>query len=115
MNHPNLTPELNAAIAQSEIEGGVYLNNLKVGAVLHVKTENTLYVIEKVEDGYLISGHAKYCPTPLFAAIHGSTWGGSMLKVGFIGRGMRLEFSDPRYFNGHTITTSVIEEITEVF
>lgn len=116
-NNPNLSDELNRNIAQSEIEGGVYLNNLKVGAILHVRTKNTLYVIEKVDDGYMISGNPKYCPEPLLTYIQGSTWGGSMLKVGFVGRGMRLEFSDPRYgprYAKGCVTTSEILEITEV-
>lgn len=40
--------------------------------------------------------------------IAGSIWGGSMLKLRFIGRGMRLEFCHPTY---HTITTSRIVDI----
>lgn len=116
MSHPNLTPEVNRNIAQSEIEGGVYLDKLEPGAVLHVRTKNTSYTVEKIEDGkYLISGHPKYCPTPSLTFISGSTWGGSMLKVGFIGRGMHMEYSDPRYSSRPgTITTSEIQEVTEV-
>ncbi len=119
MNHPNLSDEINRNIAQSEVEGGVFLDKLAPGAVLHVRTKNTSYTIEKKEaDGrifYLISGHPKYCPTPSITSIHGSTWGGSMLKVGFIGRGMRMEFTDPRYSAPRgIITTSKIQEVTEV-
>jgi hypothetical protein len=40
--------------------------------------------------------------------IEGSTWGGSMLKVRFIGRGMRLEFRHPVF---RTIITSRIVDI----
>lgn len=114
MNHPNLSEEINANIAQSEIEGGVFIDKLPVGAVLHVRTQNTSYTVEKREDGMYISGHAKYCPEPMKTAIVGSTWGGSMLKAGFIGRGMHLEFTDPRYGRRGTVTTSEIKEITEV-
>jgi hypothetical protein len=43
--------------------------------------------------------------------IAGSTWGGSMLKVRFIGRGMHLEFHHPAYST--PIVTSPIQEIRE--
>ena len=119
MNHPNLSDEINRNIAQSEIEGGVYLDKLKPGSVLHIRTKNTSYTVEKTQDGkYLISGHYRYCPIPMETTILGSTWGGSMLKVGFVGRGMRMEFTDPRYINTFSIrgsvVTSEIQDITEV-
>jgi len=44
--------------------------------------------------------------------IHGSTWGGSMLKRRFIGRGMQLEFRHPDYST--PIVTSPIQEIQEL-
>jgi hypothetical protein len=44
-------------------------------------------------------------------AIAGSTWGGSMLKQRYIGRGMHLEFCHPEYQT--PIVTSRIEEISE--
>ena len=43
--------------------------------------------------------------------IAGPTWGGSMLKVHFIGRGMCLEFNHPAY--GTPIVTSLVQEIRE--
>jgi hypothetical protein len=43
--------------------------------------------------------------------VHGSTWGGSMLKVAFIGRGMHLEFRHPQH---RVITTSRIVEVRQV-
>ena len=63
------------------------------------------------ENSVLISGHPKYCPEPVLVAIAGSTWGGSVLKRGFVGRGMHLEFSHPSY--RAPITTSRIKEIRE--
>jgi len=107
--HPNLSDEVNRNIVQSEIEGGVNLDDLGEGATLEVETQNRLYTIVNCGQGKaLISGHAKFCPYPVLVFIHGSTWGGSMLKVRFIGRGMRLEFRHPTY---QTITTSRIVEI----
>jgi hypothetical protein len=113
-NSPNLSDEINSNIAQSEIEGGAYLNNLGLGEVLHVRTKNTSYTIERREDGFYISGHPKYCPEPVLSYISGSTWGGSLLKAGFIGRGMHLEFRIPSYVGRGAIVTSAIQDITEV-
>ena len=50
-------------------------------------------------------------PQPVQVIIAGSTWGGSMLKMRFIGRGMHLEFHHPAYSTA--IITSPIQEIRE--
>ena len=87
---------MNRNIIQSEIEGGVDLRNLTPGTVISIRTLNHLYKIEVVEeDTALISGHPEFCPDPVEVRIHGSTWGGSMLRVRFVGRGMHLEFEHP--------------------
>jgi hypothetical protein len=109
MPHPNLSDEVNRNIVQSEIEGGVYLDDLSEGAVLEVETQNRWYTIIVGGRGEaLISGHPQYCPDPVPVRIAGCTWGGPMLKLRFIGRGMRLEFRHPRY---QTVTTSRIVDI----
>jgi len=108
MPHPNFSDEVNRNIAQSEIEGGVYLDNLSAGAVLKVETQNHWYTIVIRGPGEeLISGHPKFCPDPLPVRIAGSTWGGSMLKLRFIGRGMRLEFCHPIY--PRIVTSRVVD------
>jgi hypothetical protein len=109
MPHPNFGDEVNRSVAQSEIEGGVYLDGLCEGAVLEVETQHHAYTIVIRGRGRdLISGHPKYCPNPVPVRIEGSTWGGSMLKVRFIGRGMQLEFRHPVF---RTILTSRIVNI----
>jgi hypothetical protein len=107
--HPNLSDSVNHNIAQSEIEGGVYLDNLLEGETLEVETQNHWYTIVNRGQGRVtICGHPKFCPAPTLVRLEGSTWGGSMLKARFIGRGMRLEFRHPAF---RTITTSRIVEI----
>ena len=109
--HPNLSDQVNANLIRSEVEGGVHLRDLAPGAVLEVQTCQRWYTIVNRGDGEaLISGHPEYCPTPVLVKIHGSTWGGSMLKEQFIGRGMHLEFRHPNYL---PITTSRILEVRE--
>ena len=110
--HPNLSHEVNRNIVQSEIEGGVRLEDLQPGSRLQVTTLNTRYqLLVLMGSMALITGHPLYCPGPVLVRIHGSTWGGSMLKVRFIGRGMCMEFAHPQYQT--PIVTSPIQEIRE--
>ena len=110
--HPNLSDEVNRHIIQSEIEGGVFLKDLPPDTVLQIRTRHHCYTAVLLGDSAaLISGHPQYCPKPVRVAIAGSTWGGSMLKLRYVGRGMRLEFSHPEYRT--PIITSSIQEIRE--
>jgi hypothetical protein len=110
--HPNLSDEVNHNIAQSEIEGGVHLGDLAEGTRLEVQTQHRWYTLVNCGDGWaLISGHPTYCPQPSLVRILGSNWGGSMLKVRYIGRSMRLEFKHPEYRT--PIITSRIVEIRD--
>ncbi|MFN0172474.1 MAG: hypothetical protein ACKV22_39225 [Bryobacteraceae bacterium] len=107
--HAHLSDEVNRNIIQSEIEGGVHMKDLPPGSVISIQTRNHLYnmVVLGVETA-LLSGHPEYCPDPTEVRIHGSTWGGSMIKTEFLGRGMCLEFEHPVY---RTILTTRILEI----
>ena len=74
--HPGLSDEINHNIIQSEIEGGVYLDSLPEGATLELETENRRYrILNRRRGQVVISGHPEFCPRPLRARIHGSTWG----------------------------------------
>jgi len=107
--HPHFCDAVNHNIIQSEIEGGVFLRDLPAGSRLTIETKNRFYTLVVLgEEAALISGHPEYCPNPALVNIHGSTWGGSMLKTRFIGRGMHLEFDHPVY---HTVVTSQIIDI----
>jgi len=108
---PYFDDSVNRNIVQSQIEGGIHLNHLPPGTVLEVETQNRAYTIDYRGSGQaMISGHPIFCPKPVLVNIHGSTWGGSMLKERFIGRGMRLEFGHPDY---EPITTSIILDVRE--
>jgi len=107
--HQNFSDQVNSNIVQSEVEGGVYLRDLYRMATLEVKTRNTRYILVIENDGDAwIAGHPRYCPEPVLVHISGSTWGGSMLKVAFIGRGMRLEFRHPDY-PGAVVTSPITD------
>lgn len=103
--------EIARGIVKSEIEGGIYLSQLRKGQSIIVDTENRSYLIElREDDAAYISGHPVFCPEPTRVSIHGSSWGGSMLKMAFVGRGMYLEFQHPEF---ETITTSRILDIRQ--
>jgi hypothetical protein len=108
--HPNLSDTVNGHIVQSEIEGGVSLKDLPPETTLLILTQHSCYtVVTKGESQAFISGHPEYCPEPVLVTLEGSTWGGSMLKSRYIGRGMHLEFRHPNY--PVPIVTSLIQEI----
>ena len=106
---PGLNEGINQNACQSEGQGGLCLDNLKVGDLLEVETKTRTYFIENRGNGQiLISGHPKYCPQPTPVELYGSTWGGIILNPGFIGLHMRLAFRHPQR---GVICTSRIEEI----
>ena len=110
--HPNLGDGVNRNIIQSEIEGGVFLEGLPPDTVLEIRTQHHFYKAQLLGEGAaLISGHPEFCPEPVQVTIAGSSWGGSMLKMRYIGRGMHLEFHHPSYKT--PIITSAIQEICE--
>jgi len=109
--HPNLSDAINRRLAQSEIEGGVFLRDLQPGDALAIETQDwTCTLVYCGDNEALVSGHPEFCPEPVRVYVAGSTWGGSMLKQHFIGRGMCLELIHPRY---ERILTSMVTEIEE--
>ncbi len=109
MGHPNLSDDVNRNIDQSDRDGGVFLTDVPVGTIIKFQTRNTKYTIVKTGEKYgdcTIQGHPKYCPIPTKAYIHGSTWGGSMIKMDFVGKGMHLEFSTDEH-KGNILTTEI--------
>ena len=110
--HPNLGDQVNRNIIRSEIEGGVHLHDLPPGAVLEIETMDWTCRLEYAGEyeGW-VSGHSKFCPEPVRVYVAGSTWGGSMLKQYFIGRGMHLELLHPVL---KRILTSPVIEIREL-
>jgi len=93
-------------------EEGVSLDDLAVGAVVEVVTGHHTYRIENRGNGeVLMSGHPVYCPEPVLVELHGSVGDGHVIKMWFIGRGMRLEFRHPKF---GLVLTSHVREIHEL-
>jgi hypothetical protein len=96
-------------IVQSAGEEGVFLDDLAVGAVVEVVTGHHTYHVENRGGGaVLISGHPVYCPEPVLMWLHGSVSDSHVIKMWFIGRGMRLELRHPTL---GLVQTSRVREI----
>ncbi len=105
-----MTMTLDEAVGLAGATRGLHLSDVAERATVEVRTHNNTYRIMNCTGGKaLISGHPEFCPEPVAVSIHGSTWGGCMLKTGFIGLGMRLEYSHPIHAS---ITTSPIVAIS---
>jgi len=106
--NPHFSDAVNGNIIRSEIEGGVYLRDLPPGSALSIQTRSRVYEMVVLSDGAaLLSGHPEFCPEPTEVRIQGSTWGGSMLKANFVGRGMRLEYEHPLL--RRTLTSAILD------
>ena len=103
-----LSSEICDCIVRSEVEGGLCLSRLENGSRVLVQTVSRLYELRVRNGQTWISGHPEFCPRPVPVEVRGSSWGGSMLKVEYLGRGMHMEFRHPRYA---IVTTSPIVSI----
>jgi len=88
--NPVFPPSTNEAILRSEVEGGADLAKLQVGRKLSVRTEGSLYTIERRNNGLYIKGNAEFCPDFVKVASIGSNFGTNIFRPNFIGRKMYL-------------------------
>src|SRR5258708_28312072 len=97
----------------TEFPTGVYLSSLDTGSAVDLETKSRHYRIEYLEgDRVRISGHPRWCPTPVLARLHGSKGGSDGFEEGYIGCGMRLLFE--RLDDRIPVTTSEITDIRVV-
>jgi hypothetical protein len=70
---------------------GVSLLDLEPLTVLHVETRNSVYrIVVSRRTAVFVQG-GQFFPETSAAHFAGSTFGGSLLKIGWIGVGMRME------------------------
>jgi hypothetical protein len=89
---------------------GVALHSLEAGTVLNVITLHTDYrvvVVDPVRQRVLVTG-GRLFPESTEVRFEGATAGGSVLKLGWIGTGLRLEMS----MGLQRITTSRVRSVT---
>ena len=92
----NLNKSILEKISFQNEHGGIDVHDLKVGTCILVDTSKGFYKI-KVIDG---TGKVEVECGEFFAVMHfiGSNFGGSMLKVGWIGKDMYMEFRNEENF-----------------
>ena len=112
MEHPNLAPEVNAALEAADAAWGFNINDLPEGTVVEVQTRNTLYTIRKACAHFTIEGSGKWCEKATPVRIVGCTFGGSMIKVHHLFEGGYLEMvPDAGPWTGLTVTTSQLKTV----
>ena len=77
---------------EQKARGGIELDKLPIGTIIEAHTRNTLYKITALGKGDFEVEGGKYCPLPTVTRINGSTWGGTMIQVGWLGIDMHIEF-----------------------
>ena len=86
-----------------------------------IQTKNTRYVLTTRNDrvlgqAFAENGEPRHLSKEREVNVHGSTYGGSMIRIGFIGVNMHLELSakDPNHPDpwARTLTTTAIQSIT---
>jgi hypothetical protein len=88
---------------------GVTLMTLEACDMIQARTRNSVYEIFLLDPG---SGRAlvrggKYFAEPIEATVSGSTFGGCMLKLGWLGVGLRMEI----YANGQRTVTTPLQSL----
>jgi hypothetical protein len=89
--------------------GGVDLLGLEPLTHILVRTENSLYDIYLLEppDPKAVVRGGRFFIDPTEASLTGSSFGGNLLKRGWIGYGMRMEI----YVDGRRIVTSPVKTV----
>lgn len=112
----SIDPFLQKLMEEQEQKGGLNVTLLEKGTKLTIETKNSIYQVVVVEGrevtisgGMTKEGQIRF-PLPAKAIILGSTWGGSMLKIDWIGQDMRMELNlmdEP----AHSLLTSVVQNV----
>lgn len=105
--HVPRTSTLAGFTAVAAASRGVHLRDLAPLTALQVRTRNTLYrIIVSNGDAVLVEG-GQFFPSLTSARFGGASAGGSFLRVGWIGVGLRMEL----LVDGQRIVTSPVHEI----
>src|SRR5262245_51302511 len=101
--------DLDRVIEISPLLEGVALMTLEACDTIHVRTRNSDYEIFLLDptSGLTIVRGGEYVAEPVGATVSGSTFGGCMLKVGWLGVGLRMEI----YANGQRAVTSSVKSL----
>ncbi len=92
-----------------KLRGGIDPRELEPLTRLRVKTVHSLYEITMLDpaDSRMLIRGGRLFPEGAEAKLSGATFGGSLLKMSWIGHGMRMEL----YIGGCTVVTSPVRSI----
>jgi hypothetical protein len=107
----HLTPGIAELLARQEAAEGLDFSTLKKGTILKVRTVTSEYVMFIMRDGEVRVAGGRHFPQPTKATFNGSTWGGSMLKPGWIGQGMSMEFTFKTNDGLKTVLSSGVQAV----
>lgn len=100
--------DVEALLNARKNDPGIDVHKLKSGTKIKARTINNLYEFEITDQpGYLLAQGGKYIKTKKKIYLSGSTYGGSMIKIGWIGLDMNMEI-----YLGHKrkLTTTNVKE-----
>jgi|SRR5687768_14165502 hypothetical protein len=86
---------------------GLALRSLEPLTELRVQTRNTCYRIVISRDADILIQGGTFFPDPTHAHVEGASLGGNLLKVGWIGVGLRMEI----LAEGRRIVTTAVRSI----
>jgi hypothetical protein len=101
--------DLDGVAGISPLLDGVTLATLEACDTIHVRTRNSdceIFLLDP-KSGLAIVRGREYFAEPVEANVSGSTFGGSMLKAGWLGVGLRIEI----YVNGQRTVTSPVQSL----
>ncbi len=101
--------DLDGVIEVSPLLEGVTLTALEACDTIHVRTRNSdydIFLLDPKSGRALVQG-GEYFAEPVEATVSGSTFGGCMLKAGWLGVGLRMEVS----VNGQRTVTSPVQSM----
>jgi hypothetical protein len=106
--HPDVTPAVTLdAFLAATAGSGVVLQQLEPLTGLVVETRNTRYRIVTSHGTEVIIQGGTFFPDPTRVHLNGASLGGSLLKVGWIGLGFRMEIVT----GGQRIVTTAVRAI----
>lgn len=105
--------DLDSLVSEVQEREGIEIDRLDPGTKLVIKTRNSTYNIEVVDKtkvlitgGKRVNGSARYSK-PTSVIIVGATFGGSVIKVGWIGEDMNMEIYEHATKKRVLVTTPV--------
>src|SRR5215475_10697630 len=102
--------DLDGVIEISPLLEGVALMAVEVCDLIHARTRNSdyeIFMLDPESARALVRG-GEYFAEPVEATVSGSTFGGCMLKMGWLGVGLRMEI----YANGRRTVTSPVQSLS---